>query len=54
LPPHSTSQPDDLGKLRILPTMDLAGNSLDQNPTLAGNKMKVWSFTIKRLNTPTA
>jgi Tol biopolymer transport system component len=25
---------------------DLAGNSLDQNPTLAGNQPKVWRFTI--------
>ena len=26
---------------------DLAGNSLDQNPTLSGLKQKVWSFKVK-------
>ncbi len=28
-------------------TKDLAGNTLDQNPTLAGNQQKVWSFKVK-------
>ena len=27
---------------------DLAGNALDQNPTLAGLQPKTWSFTVKR------
>jgi hypothetical protein len=26
---------------------DLAGNTLDQNPSVTGNQQKVWSFTIK-------
>jgi hypothetical protein len=25
---------------------DLAGNSLDQNPTLSGSQQKAWSFTV--------
>jgi hypothetical protein len=27
---------------------DLAGNALDQNPSVTGNQMKVWYFTIRR------
>ncbi len=26
---------------------DLAGNALDQNPTLAGNQAKVWTFKVR-------
>ena len=26
---------------------DLAGNALDQNPSLAGNQPKTWRFTVK-------
>jgi Big-like domain-containing protein len=26
---------------------DLAGNALDQFPSVTGNQMKVWSFTIR-------
>ena len=29
-------------------TRDLAGNALDQNPSLAGNQAKVWKFTVKK------
>lgn len=25
---------------------ELAGNAFDQNPSVTGNQMKVWSFTI--------
>jgi hypothetical protein len=27
---------------------DLAGNSLDQNPSVGGNQNKTWTFTTRR------
>ena len=26
---------------------DLSGNALDQNPSVAGNQMKAWYFTVR-------
>ena len=33
--------------LVVIPVRDLAGNTLDQNPTLSGAQPKQWSFTVR-------